>query len=170
MSSGLCCDLAHFGLNLVKMSNGEANDICISPSIISLATGMILGGAKDETADQLKANMFPNVGKAANIALELLIDQLFKQEIGDVQMATGNRLYLPKNIPVEGEFYHLCKIGFSSDVKNFHRKYPEGVRKAINDWMADMTAGKIKEILTERSIDGQTAAILVNGIYFKGEC
>jgi serpin B len=43
----------------------------------------------------------------------------------------------------------------------------EASRKTINDWVADQTEQRIKDLLQDGSIDPDTALVLTNAIYFK---
>jgi serpin B len=43
----------------------------------------------------------------------------------------------------------------------------EETRGLINEWVLEQTAGKIEELLPPGSVDGETAMVLTNAVYFK---
>lgn len=61
---------------------------------------------------------------------------------------------------------YMSPLIFRLDKFNFNA--PGGPEEPINQWVSNVTAGKISRVLKSGSIQGQTSMLILNAAYFKG--
>jgi serpin B len=83
-------------------------------------------------------------------------------------LTVANALWRQKGYPVKPDYVDALKGGMGAEIgeADFQGAKAAAVR-AINDWAAKATRGKIKDVLEERQIEPLTRVILANAIYFK---
>ncbi|XP_075069077.1 leukocyte elastase inhibitor-like [Mixophyes fleayi] len=162
----------HFSLDLFKtlsQSNTTGN-IFYAPQSISTALAMIYMGAKGRTAEQLsKALHFEGVDEI-HLSFQILNAQINKKSGSSYALHLANRLFGEQTFNFLDEFLsslqglYYAKLGTVDFMSAC-----EAARKKINTWVSERTKGKIPEVLSEGSVDGNTKLVLVNAIYFKGD-
>jgi serpin B len=147
-----------------------------SPYSISVALAMTQAGARGDTLAQMNQVLHYTLpGSSLHQAFNALqLDLANRQrnadqpDQNDFQLNVANATwgqagysFLPAYLDVLAENYGagLRLVDFKSD--------PEQVRQVINDWVAQQTAQKIKDLLPSGSIDPLTRLVLTNAIYFK---
>ncbi|XP_072880314.1 leukocyte elastase inhibitor-like isoform X2 [Hemitrygon akajei] len=159
-----------FALDLFKHldETDKVGNIFMSPFSISSALAMVHLGAKENTATQMaKALGFDEV-KDVHSEFQKLQVELINPK-ANYALKTANRLYGEKTYNFLTEFLEAAekyyKAGLSAvDFVNA----AEEVRKEINTWIEEQTAGKIKNMFPPKSLVPSTKLVLVNAIYFKG--
>ncbi|KAK4883159.1 hypothetical protein RN001_006478 [Aquatica leii] len=125
-------------------------------------------GAKETTAQQLSSvlNLPSEPSKIEHmfqqISLHLDINKTY-------QLVSANKIYTKTGIPLKNDFKTLAQNTFKADIQNINFNNKEAATKEINDWVETKTHNKIKHLLSEDSIKSNTAAVLVNTVYFQGE-
>lgn len=147
-------------------------NLFFSPYSISTALVMTYGGARGETQKQM-ANVLHFTLPRQNLysAFGTLQKQLVqKDKTCGYQLLLANALWGQKSEPFLKEFLDFTEYyygaGFSQlDFVN----ETEQSRHTINSWVEEKTNNKIKDLIPPGGIDEQTALVLTNAIYFKGE-
>ncbi|XP_052738625.1 antichymotrypsin-2-like [Bicyclus anynana] len=85
-----------------------------------------------------------------------------------ITLKTASKIYVRKNYTLNDDFVAVAKDVFDSEVTNIDFNDKEKTAAEINNWVSNKTNNRIKDIVNPQSIDGDTKAILVNAIYFKG--
>ena len=131
---------------------------------------MCLTGAKSDTAKQLKETLCLNQLSDDEV-LNLFSE--FSRELKDLGfgalLKTANKIYPHINFAVKEDFNSILGKHFESETHALDFNNKAESAKVINDWIAEQTGDKIKDMLSEGSIDDLTKLILVNAIYFKAE-
>jgi len=148
----------------------EQGNFAISPASISIAFAMTYGGAKGETAAQIKQVFhFP----AEPAALMNFWGQLAHTLEDPQQPATlriANRLFGEKTYRFEQPYLDSTRAAFGAALEPVDFKTAfEPSRQHINAWVADRTEQRIKDLLSVQSVGPLTRMVLVNAIYFLGE-
>ncbi len=158
-----------FGFDLLRELNAADPDsnIFISPLSASMALGMTLNGAAGSTYDAMRMTLgFGDLSnEAINQSYRGLIDLLVDLD-PRVTFGLGNSIWYRQGFPVEQDFLDTTGEYFDAEVAALDFNDPASVG-VINGWVADKTAGKIKEII-EPPIDPMTVMFLINAIYFNG--
>lgn len=115
---------------------------------------------------------------AAELAKGLGYGSMTKEEVSDSlaksMQGTGNllkianKVFLNKGYQVSDTFSKLSR-SFDSGAESLDFGKSSESEQTINNWVEKETNGKIKNLLSPGTIDGDTSALLVNAIYFKGE-
>lgn len=92
-----------------------------------------------------------------------------------VVLRSASRLYISKVLAAEGstrlnEFKKtlLEKLKAEPQVADFALGGGADERNKINSWVASVTNGKVKDIISPSAITQDTALLLVSALYFKG--
>jgi serpin B len=81
----------------------------------------------------------------------------------------ANRLWPMKGLDFYPAFISTVKSHYGAEAQALeYGKDPEGSRAAINDWVEDKTAKKIKDLIPPKILNADTRMVLTNAIYFKG--
>ncbi|KAE8597733.1 hypothetical protein XENTR_v10016581 [Xenopus tropicalis] len=159
-----------FAINFLKKINesNKTGNIFVSPLSISSALSMVLLGAKGNTATQMSQVLKLDKVDDAHCNFQSLISEINKSGTNYL-LRTANRLYGEKSYTFLEEFLGSTQKHYHADLKavDFSRKAEES-RGEINEWVAQKTEGKIKDLLSSGSVDSLTRLVLVNAIYFKG--
>ncbi|XP_078275273.1 leukocyte elastase inhibitor-like isoform X2 [Rhinoraja longicauda] len=159
-----------FAIDLFKQldKDDKVGNIFVSPFSISAALAMVYLGAKGNTATQMAKVLGFNGVKDVHAEFQKLQTELINPKAEHV-LKLANRLYGEQTYNFLADFlaatlkYYQAQLA-SIDFANAAEK----VRKEINNWTEEQTAGKIKNLLAEGTVDGSTKLVLVNAIYFKG--
>ena len=169
-----------FAFDLYRtLKDGEGN-LFYSPFSISQALAMIFAGARGETERQMADTLnyrLPqsNLHPAFN-ALDRTLASRGKDPLGTLKEGEAKQYirlnianavwgqhgyeFLPDFLDVLAENY-----GAGMRLLDF-AGVPEESRARINDWVAEETGDKVKNLLPPGTIDPETRLVLTNAIYF----
>ncbi len=158
------------------VKDGQGNFI-FSPHSISTAFVMTYAGARNNTEIQMARTLHFNLPgerlHAAFNALDLALNSRGKGEkdhVGtDFKLNIVNAAWTQEGYPFLQDFLDILAVHYGAGmyILNFVSD-PEGSRQTINNWVAQKTEDKIKELLPSGSIDSITRLVLTNAIYFYG--
>lgn len=153
-----------------KLASQKHENFFISPFSISTALSMCYAGARNETAQQLKDLLHISKLSDAEI-LDLnskYISNIQHNLGGDVTITTANKIYPNVGFDVKKDFLELVTKHFHSGVHQVDYSKPAESADTINQWVAEQTRDKIKNLISPDSLNSLTRLVLVNAIYFKG--
>ena len=157
---------------LRKDSDGQ--NVFFSPVSISIALAMTYLGAREKTEAEMKqalrlAEMGGNADKAHDAFAELNTI-LQTGSASSYTLRTANRLFARKSYTFLEDFIKSTRKYYQAESQTLdYAGDADGSRKVINAWVEEQTANKIQELIPTGVIDGNTAMVLVNAIYFKGD-
>ena len=158
-----------FGFKLFKEINKQDvnKNLFISPLSVSMALGMTLNGANNETQEAMENTLeFHNMTTDdINQSYKSLI-QLLRNLDSKVIFQIANSIWYRQGMVFEQAFIDRNKSYFDAVVRALDFNDP-GSADIINAWVDDNTHGKITEIV-DKPIDPLTVMFLINAIYFKG--
>ena len=167
---------AAFGLDLFEVAAGDEN-LMVSPYSVATALSMLYPGGRGTTASEIAEVLHLTVDDANLHAVRNHIDtalatpslpqgdedtrQPFTIRPANSAWGQGGYPFLDEYLGVLAENYGagLRLLDYAGD--------PEGSRVIINDWVEDATEDRIKDLIPEGAIDGDTRLALVNAIWFK---
>jgi len=157
----------------------EKGNLFFSPYSVVEALSMTLNGATGKTRDQMVNTLGfalnPDEINAAILALRATMTKRGNSAGSQSTPATEPARALNIANSLFGEQTFPFRESFLSQVKTFYGAglqkvdfigAPEAARKQINDWVAQQTADKIKNIVPEGVITPDTRLALANAIYF----
>lgn len=161
-----------FTLSMYKhMTSSEpASNVFLSPSNIAIVMMMVYLGAKNDTEDQMAKVLKLDKMDRSRVPqqMEQFVHRL-KKGNESVTLKLANRLFPHSDKRILEDYVSLVSKCFSASVKqlDFTNELEES-RKEINTWVEEETNDKIKDILPEGSLPSNTAMVIVNTVYFKG--
>jgi len=147
-------------------------NLFFSPYSISTALAMTYGGARGETQKQMattlhftlpEQNLYPALGSLQKQLVQ-------KDKSCGYQLLLANALWGQKGEPFLKEFLDLTECYYEAGLSQLDFvNETEQSRLTINSWVEEKTNNKIKDLIPPGGVDKQTALVLTNAIYFKGE-
>jgi serpin B len=159
-----------FGFDLYRRLEATPGNQVVSPASISLALAMTWGGARGQTAAQMKQVLHfegaPGpVAQAAGAQSRMLVDPT-----RPLVFRVANRLFGEKTFRFENAFLEATRAAFGAGLEPFDfRRAPEAARQAINRWVEAETEKRIRDLVPAGGVDGETRLVLVNALYFLGD-
>ncbi|XP_052041116.1 serine protease inhibitor A3N-like [Apodemus sylvaticus] len=165
------CNTA-FAFSLYKelvLKNLDRN-IVFSPFSISIALAFLALGAKNNSLEEILQGLKFNLTETPEPVIHEGFGQLLQQlnQPGDqVQISTGNALFINKCMQILAEFMEKARTLYQAEAFTADFQKPQEAQKLINDYVRRQTQGKIQELISD--LDNKTCMVLVNYIYFKGK-
>ncbi len=143
-----------------------------SPHSVSLALALAYAGASGETAAQMADTLnFALPDDRLHPAFDALLRTLSagagQGEGGGFRLNVANSLWGQEGYGFLQEYLDLLAGPYGAELQEADfAGDPDGARLRINDWAAEETQGKIRDLIPDGAIDGSTRLVLANGIYF----
>jgi serpin B len=156
--------------DLYGKARTATGNLALSPISISSALTMTWGGAKGETAAQMKKVLHAEgeADKAMDVSGKLLAS--FGNADSKVTLRVANRLFGEKTYTFEQGYLDRTKAAFGAPLEALDFKHAtDPSRVHINQWVATQTQDRIKDLIPAKGVDDQTRLVLVNAIYFLGD-
>ncbi|HTW92515.1 MAG TPA: serpin family protein [bacterium] len=157
-----------FGLQLfdhITAARPQEN-VFISPLSIALALQMTAHGSAGLTWKAMAGAMNLSGLSRSEVAAgnqKLRADLVSADK--SVRLDIANSLWLRVGVKLQKQFGGDCSNYYSAEVASLDFSRPDAVN-TINDWVAQNTGGRIKQIVSE--LTPEEFLVLVNAIYFKG--
>lgn len=158
-----------FGIKIFKQIAASQPDsnIFISPLSISLALGMTLNGALDETRQAMEQTLeLQGLSQQEINEAYLTLIELLMQLDPAVIFQIANSIWYRLGIDVKQSFLDVNRHYFKARIEGLDFDNPSSV-DVINQWVNDQTNGRIKKIINQ--INPEDLMYLINAIYFKGD-
>ena len=165
-----------FAFGLYRSLQTRDENLIYSPYSISLALAMTYAGARAETESQMAQALHflpqAQIHPAFN-ALDLQLAERGKaqsEEEAPLQLNIANAVWAEQTYPFLQSFLDAIALNYGGGIHlvDFINQY-EAARKEINSWVSNQTEDKIKDLIPEGVLDGDTRMALVNAIYFKAD-
>ena len=159
-----------FDLYQALRTENDGN-LFFSPYSISTALAMTYAGARGTTEQQMAEVMHFTLPQdelhpafselQQTIGQSATTDDAFRLNVVNALWGQENYAFRPDYLDLVDQNYGggLRQVNFKSD--------PEAARQVINQWVADQTEQRIKDLLPEEVITTDTRLVLTNAIYFK---
>jgi serpin B len=152
---------------------GNGGNVFVSPMSIATALAMAYAGARDSTAAQLAHvlhldHLDPKLVHAGFAALLRDINSLGQS--GKVSLSAANAIWAQDGMELLSDFKSIIQDSYGGALNRYDFiRDPEGARTAINQWIAEETHEKIKELFPAGSIKDDTRLVLANAMYLKSQ-
>ena len=161
-----------FAFDLYRVLSDSDGNLFFSPHSISLALAMAYSGARGETesqmADTLRFDLPQDRLHPAFNALDLMLEPA-ETDVGgeDFRLNVANSVWGQEGYGFLPDFIDGLAVNYGEEVRPVDfRRDPEDARVRINDWVADETEERIKDLIPQGAIDDLTRLVLANAIYF----
>jgi serpin B len=163
-----------FALSLYRELADEDGNLFMSPYSISLALTMAFAGARGETrAEMAEALGFTLAEEELHAAFNAL-DQMLATRGADqpedqkFTLEIANSMWAQQGFDLEEAFLDTLAENYGAGLRLVdYVRAAEAARLAINEWVEQNTAGRIKDLIPAGAVDDLTRLVLANAIYFK---
>jgi serine protease inhibitor len=159
---------AAFAVDLFGRLRDKPGNLFYSPLSIEAALAMTSVGARGETLAEMTRVLHLTDGGAAD-EVGALLRGLQSGDGARYQLHVANALWGQQGLPFEAEFLARTRDRFGATLHPVDFAKTEEARRTINTWVEEQTRDKIKDLLGPDAVDGGTALVLTNAIYFKGD-
>ena len=151
-----------------RVRAAEEGDFIISPLSMQFLLGMILDGARGETAAEICDVLGYGAGEvdAVNEYCLSMLEQLPELD-RKTRLSIANAIFVNDKYPILDSYKGTVGKYYQAEVSNLDFSDASGSLKAMNGWCKKQTNGLIPEVLDK--VSTQMLAYLFNAMYFKGE-
>lgn len=161
-SARLAFDLYH---SMAKEK--DLDNLLISPVVVSSSLGLLHLGGQSSTAAQVKKVL--HVDKVSDeqlhAGLSELLSEVSNSSARNVTWKIGSRLYGPSAVTFTDAFVQSSKKHYNCEHAKINMRDKQGAVKALNEWAAHTTDGKLPEIT--KDVEETDGAIIANAMFFK---
>lgn len=151
-----------------EINKKEEGNIFYSPYSIFAALAMTYEGAKGKTADEIKSVFSFPESEILRPNFAAIYNKINKKN-DNYKLSTGNALWAQYDYRFLDDFTSRIEKYYGGKVTNLDFvKETEKSRKTINDFIAEQTNNKIKDLIPKGALTVMTRLVLTNAIYFKG--
>lgn len=159
-----------FAFDMYSMIKSDVENIFFSPYSIFTAMAICYDGAEGSTKEQI-SNVFyyPLSKPVLEGSTKEMIDTI-NSDNDAYDLETANALWVLEEYPLNEQYVFNAENYYDGMITPLDfGGQPEESRLIINSWVEKKTNDKIKDLLAERSIDGNTRLIITNAVYFNGK-
>jgi serpin B len=161
-----------FALDLYRTLFNARDNLFSSPYSISLALAMVYAGSRGDTEAEMASTLHFPTRESLQVAFNAL-DQALRSRGQDVKegerfrLNIANAIWGQKGLAFQSEFLDALAQYYGAGLRIVDfQQAAEAARQTINQWVADQTEDKIKDLLPPGSLDAMTRLVLTNAIYF----
>ena len=159
-----------FGLDLYAQLRAHPGNLALSPASLSVALTMAWSGARGETATEMSRALHltgsPDEVSRSSGALSAFL----QDPAQPLTLRIANRLFGEKHYAFQQAYLDRAQRAFDAPLEPLDfRTAADAARQHINQWVAEQTAQRIKDLIPQGGVAADTRMVLVNAIYFLGD-
>ena len=159
-----------FGFDLYRQLRTEPGNLTFSPASITTALAMTWGGARGETAAQMKQVLHFDGSPDEVMQAAGRLAATLQDPARPIVFRIANRLFGEKTCRFENAYLDATKAAFGASLEPVDFKgAPEASRRLINAWVEEKTQDRIKDLVPAGGVTTDTRLALVNALYFLGD-
>ncbi|XP_011187959.1 serine protease inhibitor 42Dd [Zeugodacus cucurbitae] len=147
-------------------AGGVQQNIVFSPFSIQTCVALAFAGASGETADQIAEglNFASNFHPEVATTFAYVFDKYKDSEL----LKIANKVYVQQGHALKSDYQNELKESYNADAESVNFEESENTANAINSWVENKTAGKIKDLVQASAFSALTRLVLLNALHFKG--
>ncbi len=146
----------------------SSKNIFYSPVSLYVAFSLLYEGAKQDTAQQMEDVFgFESDAFARHDSTAHALSSLNRDD-SHVTLNMANALWIADDFAPYESYLDVARNTYLARAQTVDFTDENDSVKRINDWAAEKTNDKIKEVITREDVDEYTAMVINNAIYFKG--
>jgi serpin B len=159
-----------FATDLYAQLRTRGGNLFFSPESISTALAISYAGARGDTASEMATALHFTLPPAQlHPAMGALLSSLNAPH-ETYQLHVANALWAQKGYAFREAFLKLTSADYGASFNQVDfETATEAARSTINQWVAQKTEDKIKDLLPPGVLDFRTRMVLTDAIYFKGD-
>lgn len=174
-SATLAADNAAFALAAYQKLAATNANLVFSPTSLSIALAMTYAGAAGGTASEMAAALHfslpPERLHPAFDALDLALTSRGEGKLGTdggpMRLNVVNAAWAERTYAFKADYLDILGANYGAGVNLLDfAGAADPARVTINDWVAQKTANRIRDLLPPDSIDNRARLVLTNAVYF----
>ena len=162
-----------FAIDMYQQINGQPDqadkNVFFSPYSLSTVMAMLYAAAEGETKAQIQKTFHYPAPAILNPNSAALYNQ-FNKPNPDYKLATVNDLWMQQGLTPTKSYIDTVQRYYSGQVTALDFEgSSDSARQTINKKIAEKTKQLIPQLLPKGSIKSDTAVVLTNAVYFKGD-
>ncbi|XP_014096832.3 serine protease inhibitor 42Dd [Bactrocera oleae] len=145
-------------------------NVIVSPISIETCLALAYLGAEGQTAEELAISLaLKHAGDKQSVAQKF--GRLFEKtkSVGSATFRLANRIYLDQRFQISTKYNELALNQMHANAETVRFADAAATAATINSWVEAETDNKIRGLIAGNSLDGNTALVLVNALYFKAK-
>ena len=155
--------IGSLGAELLRAAREPGENTLLSPLSVALALSMTANGAAEDTLAEFEALLGADVEALNANAASLLAD--YAALGGSTECSIADSLWLDGRLEANELFLSRCTAFYGAQLYQADLD-TDGARRAVNNWVGEVTRGLIPEVLAETPAP-ETVLLLVNALYLK---
>ncbi|MEJ7729757.1 MAG: serpin family protein, partial [Polyangiaceae bacterium] len=159
-----------FGFDLYQRLRKTQGNVVFSPASITTALAMTWGGARGDTAAQMKKvlHLEGTADEVTSTAGKLAAS--LEDPNRPITFRIANQLFGEKTYSFEQAFLDKTRAAYGAPIELLDfQGAPEPSRLRVNGWVEGKTEKRIKDLIPKEAVKSDTRLVLVNAIYFLGD-
>ena len=145
-----------------------AGNLVFSPASIATALRLVLLGARGQTAAQVAAALHLASPDDAGPGLKAVSALLNDLAAGDLTLRAPNTMWVQSGLTLDPGFTAALAAEAAVALRQADfRRAADQARQAINEFIAEQTAGKISDLLAPGVVGTDTSLVLASAVYLK---
>lgn len=159
-----------FGFDLYQRLRGKPGNLVVSPASVTTALTMPWGGARGETAEQMRRVLRLEGTADEVMAASGQLSRSLQDPSRPIVFRIANQLFAEKTYKLVPAYVQKTRAAFGAPVELLDFKQAtERSRGRINQWVENKTERRIQNLIPPGGIEQETRLVLVNAIYFLGD-
>ncbi|RZC32705.1 Serpin domain containing protein [Asbolus verrucosus] len=148
------------------VKNNEPNFL-MSPYSAETVLTFVQSGCKGETAQEIRNSLHL---PADNDKVESAVKESLAVLKGNDKytLHTANKMYVKEGFQINEGFKNTATDVYQANIENIDFVLNEQAADTMNSWVESQTNNKIKNLISPDILDNNTATVLINALYFKG--
>ena len=157
-----------FAFELYDELSSKPGNMFYSPYSISSALAMTYEGARTQTADEMKSVFYFPENDILRPNFAAIYNKI-NSGSNQYELRTGNALWVQQDYPFLEDYTTTVENYYGGKAANLDFvTETEQSRQTINNFIAEQTNYKIKNLIPPGAINTYTRLVLTNAVYFKG--
>ncbi|MEB2314246.1 MAG: serpin family protein [Sorangiineae bacterium] len=153
-----------------RVATRSTGDLVLSPASLDFALGLLLGGARGVTADELRRVMHLGEPTGEVVRVGGALAERLAASARPNHFRSANRLFGERGYTFDAGYLELTERAYGAPLERLDfRAAPEPARALINRWVAERTEQRIRELVPRGGVSPETRLALVNAVYFLGQ-
>jgi serpin B len=155
-----------FAFDLWARVREQSGNQVVAPASIAMALAMTFGGARGETAAQMKRVLHVSDAAALHEAAGHVLGTWNDPSRESYTLAVASRLFGERTFTLEPSFLELTREHYRAPLEALELAgAPEDARAHINGWVARHTRNRIRDVIPAGAIGADTRLVLTNAVY-----
>jgi len=166
--------ITNFGLKMMAQMPRDGKSTVLSPVSLAVPLSLLANGARGQSYDELAAVL--GIEDITEYNEQFAAYQEFLNENSEFISSTeernersylkyGSSIWVENNFPLNPNFSNINDLYYSAKLTSLDFYYSSAAAQRINEWVLEMTEGKVQDLVKKDDIEG-SCMIIINTIFF----